>query len=167
MTHHGRAGHFVEISTILSGSAKRKPDREPVIKEIQVRSSRRKFFFLLFAIVALFQVASIFFAHIGGDELVYPTLSKNMGWDFPNYTVMEDAPLNQFSNQLYRQPVFMHPPLFSFILKVGSSLVNPVLFGIIFNGLLKFALAVVMWHFALALGAGRTAAQFAAVFVTA
>jgi hypothetical protein len=129
--------------------------------------SRREFFILLFAIVALFQVASIFSPHVEGDELVYLTLSKNMGWDLSNYTVMKDAPLNQFPNRLYRQPVFIHPPLFAFILKVGSSLMHPVLFGLLFNGLLKFALAILMWHFALALGASLITAQFVAVFVTA
>jgi hypothetical protein len=129
--------------------------------------SHRKFFFLLFAIVALFQVASIFSPHVEGDELVYLTLSKNMGWDLSNYTVMEDAPLNQFPNRLYRQPVFMHPPLFPLILKAGTNLVNPVLFGLLFNGLLKFALAILMWHFALALGASLITAQIVAVFVTA
>lgn len=129
--------------------------------------TRRKFFILLFVIVALFQVASIYSPHVEGDELVYLTLSKNMGWDLSNYTVMEDAPLNQFSNRLYRQPVFMHPPLFPIILKAGSTLVNPVLFGLLFNGLLKFALAILMWHFALALGASLITAQIAAIFVTA
>ncbi|MFZ4441400.1 MAG: hypothetical protein ACOYOS_23560 [Syntrophales bacterium] len=129
--------------------------------------SRRKFFILLFTIVAIFQVASIFSPHVEGDELVFLTLSKNMGWDLSNYTVMSDAPFNQFPNRLYRQPVFMHPPLFPLILKVGSSLVNPVLFGLLFNGLLKFALAIVMWHFALALGASLITAQFVAIFVTA
>jgi len=129
--------------------------------------NRRKFFFLLFAIVLLFQVASIFSPHIEGDELVYLTLSKNMGWDFSNYTVMADAPLNQFPNRLYREPVFMHPPLFPFILKAGSTLVHPVLFGLLFNGLLKFALAILMWHFALALGASLITAQLVAILVTA
>lgn len=129
--------------------------------------NRRNFFFLLFIIVAVFQVASIFSPHVEGDELVYLTLSKNMGWDISNYTVMEDSPLNQFSPRLYRQSVFMHPPLFPFILKAGTNLVNPVLFGLLFNGLLKFALAILMWNFALALGAGRRAAQFVAIFVTA
>lgn len=88
------------------GLCEKKPYREPAIKEIQVSLSRRKFFFLLFAIVVLFQVASIFSPHIEGDELVYLTLSKNMGWDLSNCRVMEDAPLNQFSSRLYRQPVF-------------------------------------------------------------
>lgn len=129
--------------------------------------SRREFFLLLFILVALFQVASIFSPHVEGDELVYLSLSKNMGWDLSNYTVMNDAPLNQFPARLYRQPVFMHPPLFPFILKIGSIIANPVLFGILFNGLLKFALAVLMWNFALVLGKSRTMAQLAAVFVTA
>ncbi len=102
-----------------------------------------------------------------GDELVYLTLSKNMGWDLSNYTVMGDAPLNQFPPRLYRQPIFIHPPLFPLILKVGTNLVNPVLFGLLFNGLLKFALAILMFHFALALGASVTIAQIVAVFVTA
>jgi len=92
---------------MLLGAAKRKLDREPAIKEIHVSLSRRNFFILLFAIVAIFQVASIFSPHLEGDELVFLTLSKNMGWDLSNYTVMEDAPLNQFANRLYRQPAFI------------------------------------------------------------
>jgi len=132
-----------------------------------VSASHRKFFLLLFVIVALFQVASIFSPHIEGDELVYLSLSKNMGWDLTNYTVMDVAPLNQFPNRLYREPVFIHPPLFPLILKTGALLINPVLFGILFNGMLKFALAVLMWRFALALGSSMMTAQAVAVFVTA
>ncbi len=45
--------------------------------------------------------------------------------------------------------------------------VNPILFGIIFNGLLKFILVIVMLHFALTLGAGESAARLVAVFVAA
>lgn len=129
--------------------------------------SKREFLFLLLAIVFLFQTASISSPHVEGDELVYLSLSKNMGWDLSNYTVMDVTPVNQFAPRLYRQPVFMHPPLFPFILKAGSTFVNPVLFGLLFNGLLKFALAIMMWHFALILGTNSAMAQLIAIFVTA
>lgn len=126
-----------------------------------------RFILLLLMLVVFFQVSSLMAPHREGDEMVFLALSQNMSWGLSDYTVMDIEPLNQFANRLYRAPIFMHPPLFPLILKLGGVFANTIVFGVIFNGLMKLWLAIVIYWVALELQFHERAAQAASIMVIA
>jgi hypothetical protein len=79
-------------------------------------------------ITILVHCPMLFKPHAEGDELVYYVLSQRMGWDLSNYTTKDDPRVNDLPYTIYRGPVFHHPPLLPFVLKVGSQFrMNPLL----------------------------------------
>lgn len=84
-------------------------------------------FWLLFALLHL---NAFFVAHVEGDEVVYLTLSREMNWDLTHYTTKDDPIVSQFPHNSYRLPLFTHPPLFPWLLKVGDTLGNSIATGL-------------------------------------
>ena len=69
--------------------------------------------------------------HGEGDEWVYLTLAREMNWDLTHYTTRDDPKVREFPFAAYRGPVFIHPPLYPWALKVGLSLGYPLEFGLL------------------------------------
>lgn len=61
----------------------------------------------------------LFRAHQEGDELVYYVLAQRMGWDLSNYTTRDDPRVRNFPYTIYQKPLFHHPPLYPYLLKIG------------------------------------------------
>jgi hypothetical protein len=79
-------------------------------------------------ITVLMHCPMLFKPHSEGDELVYYVLSQRMGWDLSNYTTKDDPRVNDLPYTIYRGPVFHHPPVLPFVLKIGSQFtMNPLL----------------------------------------
>lgn len=73
-------------------------------------------------LILLFHAKSFFVPHLEGDEIVYLELSRSMHWDFSNYTTRESPIVKDFARAIYRAPLFLHPPLFPFILKCFAAI---------------------------------------------
>jgi hypothetical protein len=72
--------------------------------------------------------------HTEGDECVYIALSERMGWDFSNYTVAGIPNAALMPGAVYVAPLFLHPPLLPYVLKLGLAAgVNPVASGLLFQ----------------------------------
>jgi len=97
---------------------------------------------LLFAIVisTLFHVRPLFREHREGDEIVYLTLAREMNWDLSHYTTMDDPVVRDFPWTIYREPLFIHPPLLPLILKAAIALRHPVAYGLLVEYLAALAL---------------------------
>lgn len=83
--------------------------------------------------LCLFQHVSAFSQkHNEGDEVVYLSLARNMGWDLSNYTTRNDPLVRRFPNSIYRAELFHHPPLYPFVLKLGGLFGASVAAGLLF-----------------------------------
>ena len=103
-------------------------------------------FILFCALSILLHLKSFTVRHIEGDELVYLTLAKEVNWDLSHYTTMDDPQISQFPYGTYKQPLFIHPPLFPLVLKIGYALGNPVMIGLIFQNLAMMFLLFFVWR---------------------
>ena len=129
--------------------------------------AKLKFFLSLLAIIGIFQTPSFFSHHNEGDELVYLGLASQMTWNVQNYTVQNLSPMNQFPSRLYRADTFLHPPLFPLLLKAGGLFGNQVFAGLIINGIIKFALAILTYLLGLRISLSENRARLASLFVVA
>ena len=99
-------------------------------------------------VVVLGHFSSWSASHTEGDELVYRALADQMHWDLTGYTTAADARVSRMPSDIYRAPLFIHPPLWPLLLKVLGALGDPVALG------LTLLLGV---HLALVLLLGRVA----------
>ena len=98
------------------------------------------------AIISLAHVKSFSVEHVEGDELVYLSLSRQMNWDLSHYTTMDDPTIRLYPSALYRQPLFIHPPLYPLILKIGGMLGNRIATGLLFANLSMGLLLLYTWR---------------------
>ncbi len=103
-------------------------------------------FILFCALSILLHLKSFTVRHIEGDEIVYLTLAREVNWDLSHYTTMDDPRVSQFPYGTYQAPLFIHPPLFPLILKIGYALGNPVMVGLIFQNLAMIFLLFFVWR---------------------
>lgn len=61
----------------------------------------------------------LFKIHYEGDEVAYFVLAERMGWDGSNYTTKDDPRIRNFPYSIYHGPLFHHPPLYPYLLKVA------------------------------------------------
>ena len=88
---------------------------------------------LFFCVVSIgLHLPSFGLEHKAGDEIVYRALSVEMGWDLSHYTTMDHPRLSKNNFPLYRAPLFAHPPLLPFILKLAREVGNPTSLGLAF-----------------------------------
>jgi hypothetical protein len=105
--------------------------------------SKREFiqFYLLVGLLgSMIHLPTFFIDHQEGDELVYLGLSQEMSWSLQNYSTAGLPGVSEFPAKLYREPLFLHPPLYPLLLKTLSLLGPPVLLGLAFNCLLHIAI---------------------------
>ncbi|MFO7870913.1 MAG: glycosyltransferase family 39 protein [Kiritimatiellia bacterium] len=108
--------------------------------------------FALFVVISLcLHVKSFYTPHVEGDEVVYLTLAREMGWDLSHYTTQDDPVVSGFPSSVYSKPLFHHPPLFPYVLKTGFLTGTPVLNGLIFQNI---SFLILLW------GMTRTARLF-------
>ena len=55
------------------------------------------------------------------DEIVYLHLAENMGWDCTNYNTVKLFPPGHYPRAVYSSPVFHHPPLIPYMIKMVSA----------------------------------------------
>src|SRR3989304_8934961 len=116
------------------------------IREIRISSGH--------VVVALILFFSFLFAlHlvpqplIDWDEAVYLYLSEHMTWYFSQYTTQGSFIDNALPQGVYSSPVFHHPPLIPYIIKIlsfagataGGKILNFIFYGI--SLILVFAIA--------------------------
>lgn len=110
-------------------------------------------------------ITTFFAPHNEGDEITYLALSHEMKWDLSHYTVRDVEPVNSFPNKLYRADIFLHPPLFPILLKLGWATGKPVLAGLVFNFLAKIALAWLVYLICRSLRMSDLACYLSTLFV--
>ncbi len=103
-------------------------------------------FILFCALSILLHLKSFTVKHVEGDEVVYLTLAREVNWDLSHYTTMDDPRVSQFPYGTYQAPLFIHPPLFPLVLKIGYALGNPVMVGLIFQNLAMMFLLFFVWR---------------------
>src|SRR3989344_6175871 len=96
-------------------------------------------------------IPNFFSFHDEGDEIVYVGLSDVMGWDFSNYTIKDHPIASQFTQKLYKAPVFYHPPIFPWLLKFFGLFGNKIILGLLFNVLLHIGTAILVYKILLLL----------------
>ncbi len=102
--------------------------------------------FLLFGLSVILHFKSFVIKHREGDELVYMGLAHDMNYNLTHYTTMDHPQVKKFPSPIYREPLFIHPPFYPLILKVGWSMKNPVLIGLIWQNLsMGFILIFAFW----------------------
>jgi 4-amino-4-deoxy-L-arabinose transferase-like glycosyltransferase len=87
----------------------------------------RRFVFitiLIFAGIALLQSATR--PVVDWDEIVYLHLSTRMTWLGGNYTTAGSPIAERLPQPVYRSPVFHHPPLIPFLIKLFSTFLPPL-----------------------------------------
>ncbi len=114
------------------------------------RSQHRLLLILAVIAVALawFQrFPSFFKEHSEGDEIVYVTLAREMGWDLSHYTTKDDPRVSQNPYSIVRQELFHHPPFYALVLKTGDALFSaPVTFGLLFGNAVLLLTFCYAWH---------------------
>ncbi len=90
---------------------------------------------------------SILSSHKEGDEIVYLTLAREMNWDLSHYTTQDDPKVSGFPYTIYQGPVFHHPPLFPWLLKLFGLAGNPMVPGLVFLLLVHVAVIGFCWYF--------------------
>jgi len=116
------------------------------------RNRTRGWLFAALALVVAMHVASFSRPHVEGDEVVYQTLAQEMNWDFSHYTTMDHPRIREFPSQAYRLPLYFHPPLFPYVLKLGGLLGQPVAVGLLFQLAAMVLLIYSLWRAALRQG---------------
>ena len=91
--------------------------------------------FICWLLNFLQHLPSFFRSTFTGDEKVYLSLSRSIGWDLSNFTTMYDPNISQWPNTIYRSPLFHHGPLYPYVLKIGSVFSSPATLGFIFSNL--------------------------------
>jgi 4-amino-4-deoxy-L-arabinose transferase-like glycosyltransferase len=81
----------------------------------------------------LLHVGSFFRRHGEGDEQVYLALSREMGWNLAHYSTAAVPIIKDWPSEVYRQPLFYHPPLLPLVLKVGGLLGSSIVAGLFFE----------------------------------
>ncbi|RME85634.1 MAG: hypothetical protein D6785_04170, partial [Planctomycetota bacterium] len=83
-------------------------------------------------IVLATHIPFFFFPHHEGDEMVYLALAQEMNWDFSHYTTKDHPIIARYSSfQTHRQPLFVHPPLYPYLLKIGFLFGYPIQVGLL------------------------------------
>jgi 4-amino-4-deoxy-L-arabinose transferase-like glycosyltransferase len=108
--------------------------------------------FAAFALLIATHIPSFLRPHLEGDEEVYQVLAREMNWDFSHYTTMDDARIREFPSQAYRLPLYFHPPLFPYVLKIGGVLGKPVVVGLLFQIAAMLLLIYSLWRAAVKQG---------------
>lgn len=125
-----------------------------------------RFLFLIGTlIIVLFHLQTLFAPHREGDELVYLSLARNMTWDFNNYTTKDEPGVSDFAQKMYRAPVFIHPPLYPYIIKILGLVGNPVLMGLLLGLFAHVCLFLSLLWLALQLRFDGLGLVFTALFV--
>ena len=108
------------------------------------------FFFAVFLfawiVSGLAHVKSFSATHIEGDETVYLTLSREMNWNLTHYTTKDDPNVSRYPYATYRHPLFVHPPLYPLILKMGGIFGQPLVAGLLFANLSMGLLLLYAWR---------------------
>lgn len=81
-------------------------------------------------LVVLGHVSTWSATHTEGDELVYRALAEQMHWDLSSYTTAADARVARMPSDIYRAPLFIHPPLWPLLLKLLGALGDAVALGL-------------------------------------
>jgi len=103
-------------------------------------------FLFAWIISGLAHVKSFSATHIEGDETVYLTLSQEMNWNLTHYTTMDDPKVSHYPYATYRHPLFVHPPLYPLILKIGGIFGQPLVAGLLFVNLSMGLLLLYAWR---------------------
>jgi hypothetical protein len=97
------------------------------------RANPKFLFGLVIALGLLLRLPAFLVPHTEGDEQIYILLAEQMGWDASHYTTADIPNAASLPSVVYVSPLFVHPPLFPFVLKLGIALGNPVLAGLLFE----------------------------------
>ncbi|HID03520.1 MAG TPA: hypothetical protein EYP18_09990, partial [Desulfobacterales bacterium] len=100
---------------------------------------------------------------IDWDEVVYMFLSDNMGWDLANYTTRGSIIDKSLPQSICSSPVFYHPPLVPYMLKIVSIVCDTHMAAKILNILFIFSSVVYIYLLSLSLS-GPTAAVMTTAF---
>ncbi len=126
---------------------------------------KSRWLLIILVLGAIFNVASFYAPHSEGDEVTYLTISRYMDWNLSSYTTRFYDPVRSYPNKLFRADIFLHPPLFPWILKVGWTLESPVLIGLLFNTATKIIVSVLVYCICLQLRVGQIPSFVAGMMV--
>ena len=84
--------------------------------------------------------------HAEGDEMTYAILAREMNWDLSHYTTQNDPMAREFPSSIYRQELFIHPPLLPLVIKTGIALKQPLVVGLWFEIAAMMLLFVAAWR---------------------
>ena len=100
-----------------------------------IKSNLILLFFLAWSLNICLHIPSFSRTHIAGDEVVYVTLSKVMGWDLTNYSTSSIPAFSKWGNSIYTQPLFHHGPVLPYILKIGGIFHKRLTFAFLFENI--------------------------------
>lgn len=96
-----------------------------------------KHFLLALTLFILVMNAAIFTEQlVDWDEIVYLHLSEHMGWFLDDYTLRGSFIEKNLSQKVYSAPVFYHPPLIPYLIKIVSTVLSPILSAKLINFIL-------------------------------
>lgn len=104
---------------------------------------------IVFVLISLFLHVGIFERKlIDWDEKIYVFLSYNMTWGLSNYTTAGSFVEASLPQAVYKSPVFLHPPLIPYFIKILSLGMNTFVAAKLLNILLIIASVVYMFQIA-------------------
>lgn len=127
MAHCIRLTHRTDLDTARApGVARVSPSSAPVAPRLGLAV-------LLLATSLVLHGPSFTARHTEGDEVAYLSLARTMGWDGSGYSTAADPVVSRYPYAIYRAPLFHHPPLFPWLLKLAATLGDPVTYGLVFE----------------------------------
>lgn len=99
--------------------------------------------FLFVMVSVVLHVKSFTLKHHEGDELVFLGLAQEMNFDLTHYTTMHHPQVNKFPSPTYRHVLFIHPPFYPYLLKIGSLFKAKLVTGLLVQSLSMILLLLV------------------------
>ena len=110
--------------------------------------STKHFIFALLILVLLMKASLFTQKIVDWDEIVYLYLSEHMGWLFTQYTTQGSFIEATLTHNVYHAPVFSHPPLMPYLIKIFSLVFTPVMAAKVINFGLAFLSFFLVYHIA-------------------